>query len=60
MRETLEAIARAIFTSWFVDFDPVRAKADGHQPVGVDAETASLFPDSFEDSPLGVSHRVGR
>jgi type I restriction enzyme, S subunit len=53
MSETLEALARAIFTSWLVDFDPVRAKADGRQPVGMDAETAALFPDSLEDSPLG-------
>lgn len=53
MNETLEALARAIFTSWFVDFDPVRARAAGRQPVGMDAETAALFPDSFEDSPLG-------
>ena len=53
MSETLEAMARAIFKSWFVDFDPVRAKAEGHQPVGMDAKTAALFPDSFEDSPLG-------
>jgi len=53
MSETLEALARAIFTSWFVDFDAVRAKAEGRQPVGMDAETAALLPDSFEDSPLG-------
>jgi len=53
MNETLEALARAIFTSWFVDFDPVRAKAEGRQPVGMDAETAALFPDSLTDSPLG-------
>ena len=53
MNETLEAMARAIFKSWFVDFDPVRAKADGRQPAGMDAATAALFPDSFEDSPLG-------
>jgi type I restriction enzyme S subunit len=51
--ETLEAMARAIFKSWFVDFDPVRAKASGSQPLGIDAETAALFPSSFEDSPLG-------
>jgi type I restriction enzyme S subunit len=50
---TLEAMARALFQSWFVDFDPVRAKAEGRQPVGMDAETAALFPDSFEDSALG-------
>lgn len=53
MNETLEAMARAIFKSWFVDFDPVRAKAEGHQPFGMNAETAALFPDSFVDSPLG-------
>ena len=51
--ETLEAMARAIFKSWFVDFDPVRAKAEGRQPFGMDAATAALFPDSFQDSPLG-------
>jgi type I restriction enzyme S subunit len=52
--ETLESMARAIFKSWFVDFDPVRAKADGRQPTGMDAETASLFPSGFTDSPNGV------
>ena len=50
---TLEATARALFQSWFVDFDPVRAKLDGSQPSGMDAATAALFPDSFEESPLG-------
>lgn len=50
---TLEAIAQAIFKSWFVDFDPVRAKMEGREPEGMDAETAALFPDSFEDSELG-------
>jgi len=53
MNATLEAIARAIFKSWFVDFDPVHAKARGEQPYGMDAETAALFPASFEDSELG-------
>ena len=53
MNQTLEAIAQAIFKSWFVDFDPVRAKAEGRQPVGMDAETAALFPDSFVESELG-------
>jgi type I restriction enzyme S subunit len=53
MNETLEAMARALFKSWFVDFDPVRARAEGRQPFGMDAETAALFPDSFQDSPLG-------
>lgn len=50
---TLEQIAQTIFKSWFVDFDPVHAKARGELPVGIDAETAALFPDSFEDSELG-------
>jgi type I restriction enzyme S subunit len=50
---TLERIAHAIFKSWFIDFDPVHAKARGELPVGIDAETAALFPDSFEDSELG-------
>ncbi|MBD2425807.1 restriction endonuclease subunit S [Phormidium sp. FACHB-1136] len=53
MNQTLEGIARALFKSWFIDFDPVRAKLDGRQPYGMDAETAALFPNSFEDSPLG-------
>jgi type I restriction enzyme S subunit len=53
MNETLEAMARAIFKSWFVDFDPVRAKTEGRQPFGMDAATAALFPDSFQDFPLG-------
>ncbi|NOG52042.1 MAG: restriction endonuclease subunit S [Chloroflexi bacterium] len=53
MNATLEAMARALFKSWFVDFDPVRAKAEGRDPAGMDAETAALFPDAFEDSPLG-------
>ena len=53
MNETLEAMARAIFKSWFVDFDPVRAKMEGREPVGMDAEIAAQFPSSFQDSPLG-------
>lgn len=53
MNETLEAMARAIFTSWFVDFDPVRAKAAGHAPRGLSPELAALFPDRFQDSELG-------
>ncbi len=48
MNQTLEAIARAIFKSWFVDFDPVRAKMEGRQPAGMDAATAELFPDEFD------------
>jgi len=51
---TLEAIAQALFKSWFVDFDPVRAKKEGREPEGMDADTAALFPDSFEESQLGL------
>lgn len=51
---TLEAIAQTLFKSWFVDFDPVRAKAEGLEPEGMDAATAALFPDSFEESELGM------
>lgn len=50
---TLEAIAQALFKSWFVDFDPVHAKAEGRAPEGIDAATAALFPSEFEDSELG-------
>lgn len=50
---TLEAIAQALFKSWFVDFDPVHAKAEGREPEGMDAATAALFPSEFEDSELG-------
>ena len=52
MNETLEAMARALFKSWFVDFDPVRAKAEGRD-TGLPKPLADLFPDSFEDSELG-------
>lgn len=51
---TLEAIAQALFKSWFVDFDPVHAKQQGRAPEGMDAQTAALFPDSFEASELGM------
>jgi len=51
---TLEAIAQAVFKSWFVDFAPVRAKAERRQLEGMDATTAALFPDSFEESELGL------
>lgn len=53
MNATLEAMARALFQSWFVDFDPVRAKLDARPPAGLDPATAALFPDSFYDSELG-------
>jgi len=52
MNRTLEEMARAIFKSWFVDFDPVRAKAAGRDP-GLPKKIADLFPDSFQDSELG-------
>ena len=60
---TLEAIAQALFKSWFVDFDPVRAKMEGRTPEGMDEATAALFPDGFETSELGTvprGWRVGR
>lgn len=50
---TLEAIAQALFKSWFVDFDPVYAKQQGIAPTGMDDATAALFPDGFEESALG-------
>ena len=52
MNETLEAMARAIFKSWFLDFDPVRAKAEDRDP-GLPKPLADLFPESFEDSEMG-------
>ncbi|EIZ1548376.1 restriction endonuclease subunit S [Vibrio parahaemolyticus] len=51
--QTLEQLAQAIFKSWFVDFDPVKAKMNGEQPEGMDAATASLFPDKL-DSETGI------
>jgi type I restriction enzyme S subunit len=53
MNATLEAMARALFQSWFVDFDPVRAILDGRKPAGLDAATTALFPAHFQDSLLG-------
>ncbi len=50
---TLESIAQTLFKSWFINFDPVHAKQQGRLPDGMDAETAALFPDSFETSELG-------
>ena len=54
MNETLEEMAQAIFKSWFVDFDPVHAKAAGNTPAHMDADTAALFPNSFGDDGLPV------
>jgi len=53
MNATLESMARALFQSWFVDFDPVRAKLDGRPPAALDPATAALFPEHLEDSLLG-------
>ncbi len=52
--KTLEGIAQTIFKSWFIDFDPVKAKMAGETPAGMDAATAKLFPDSMEESELGL------
>ena len=65
MSETLEAMARALFQSWFVDFDPVRAKMEGRwrkgeSPPGLPAHLYDLFPDSFEESELGEIPRGWR
>ncbi|BCO12399.1 hypothetical protein RIMD111065_07550 [Aeromonas hydrophila] len=51
---TLETILQALFKSWFVDFDSVHARARGEQSAGLTPEVASLFPDSFEESELGM------
>ena len=53
MNQTLEGIARALFKSWFVDFEPVRVKAAGQQPTGLAPHIADLFPDAFVESELG-------
>lgn len=63
MNATLEAFTRALFRSWFIDFDPVQAKKTGREPAGLDPETAALFPSMFHETkrgqiPLGWS--VGR
>jgi len=62
MNATLEAMARALFQSWFVDFDPVRAKLDGRKPIGLDETTAALFPSTFDETAGGHiphAYRVG-
>jgi type I restriction enzyme S subunit len=61
MNKTLEEMARALFKSWFIDFDPVRAKLDGLQPIGLDAATTALFPEHFAHGdhdmlPIGWRH----
>lgn len=54
MNNNLEAVAQALFTSWFIDFDPVRAKAEGRDPEGMDEDIAALFPCQFEESGKGL------
>ncbi len=54
LSKTLEDIVQTIFKSWFIDFDPVKAKMVGEKPTGMDAATSALFPDSFEESELGL------
>jgi type I restriction enzyme, S subunit len=54
MSVTLEQVAQSLFKSWFIDFDPVKAKAVGRLPEGMDAETATLFPSTFEKCELGL------
>jgi type I restriction enzyme, S subunit len=53
MNHTLQATATALFRSWFVDFDPVTAKAEGRQPYGMNVKTAALFPSAFQGSEIG-------
>ena len=54
LTKTLEEITQTIFKSWFIDFDPVKAKMAGAKPAGMDTATAALFPDSMEESELGL------
>jgi type I restriction enzyme S subunit len=54
LSKTLENIAQTIFKSWYIDFDPVKANMAGEKPAGMDAVSADLFPDSFEESELGL------
>ena len=54
LSKTLQDIAQTLFKSWFIDFDPVKAKMAEEKPAGMDAATAALFPDSMEESELGI------
>ena len=51
--QKISEIISALLRSWFIDFNPVKAKAEGKTPYGMDEETAALFPNSFEYSELG-------
>ncbi|MEN6640957.1 MAG: restriction endonuclease subunit S [Armatimonadia bacterium] len=57
INETLQEILRVAFKSWFIDFDPVRAKAERGQPAGMDASIADLFPNELESTDLGEAPR---
>ncbi|MCX6039672.1 MAG: hypothetical protein NTV69_00835 [Caldilinea sp.] len=59
MNRTLEAMARALFQSWFVDFDPVQAKLAGQAPAGLKPEIAALFPDRLVEVEGGRRRRSG-
>lgn len=59
MAATLEEMARSLYRSWFVNFDPVHAKAAGHPPAHMDPATAALFPDRFGDDGLPEGWRMG-
>jgi type I restriction enzyme S subunit len=57
INQTLETLAQSIYKSWFIDFDPVRDKMEGREPVGIDTETANLFPNSMNgEIPIGWKH----
>jgi type I restriction enzyme S subunit len=60
MNETIETVTRAIFRDWFVDFGPVRAKAEGHPPPGLSSELAVMFPDSLDEQDKPIGWRSGR
>lgn len=57
LSKTLEKIAQTMFNSWFIDFDTVKAKIADEKPVGIDTETAALFPNSLEESEIGLIPR---
>jgi type I restriction enzyme S subunit len=60
MNETLEVMARALFKSWFIDFDPVRARMAGRDPTGIDDSAAALFPTELVESTLGPTPKGWR
>jgi type I restriction enzyme S subunit len=60
MNLALEDVAQGLFKSWFVDFDPVKAKVEGRRPAGIDANTAALLPEAFEETEVGLAPRGWR